>query len=262
MVNKNLTAVFTFIFILIHGNISRCLSLRINYNWNASINSGTGIASSLESSSLALTNIEASSSGDGGRRSARTDIQEIFSKYPDFLGKKSLSFGLLSARKNSQEKISETDLIGDSMNGRINDLALLTTPQDVTEICLSLPIVNISLLTFGQPQTRRFSEVNIHHVVTEIPILGGLLACRCRDSDSDNNGAEQDFGRLQFALQEGNNNLQATTIETRIIDYKPAIAGCAPLNPIRKIAYLSLQRPIHAYVMKRFHHYCHENISK
>lgn len=210
------------------GSFHWCFGMVLNYKWTASINDDTALANSLETSS--------SSSSKCCSMCQKTKIiQEQFSKYPQFLGRKKLSFGLLSVRQQKN-------------NSSI-------------EICVPLPFLNISLLTFGRPKTHSFSNNHMSEVITEIPILGGMLTCRCHDRENVDKNDNQSLGMLQFEyLQQQNKKSQIGKMKTRIVNYKPAIAGCAPLNRVRKLFYLSLQRPIHAYVMWRFHQDCQKSV--
>lgn len=226
-----------------------CGAIRgIDYKWNASLDTtSTGLASSFETSSKKIRNEKVSSFATSADK-----IRETFLDYPRFLGRKSLSLGLLTRRNLG---IKHNNFIS---SNTIED----TTTTTTTSICLSLPFVNLALLKFGDSKTNISSgaKAGSFSVRSIIPIVGGLLSCQCGSNSSNYNTATNNLGHLQFDyfLTNKGNGVNAVIIETRIVKYKPKLAGCLlPLNKSRQMLYLGIQRPIHAYVMWRFHRHCH-----
>jgi len=96
------------------------------------------------------------------------------------------------------------------------------------------------------------------------PVVGGLLDAK-RDAADSSPKNTNEHGCIRFVVEQeeirhgvGKRRDQRcwriVRIESCICNgYYPAIAGPAPVNPIRKAAYLSSQSLIHAYVMWRFH---------
>ena len=256
----------------------------IHYKWDASLDKTNGIASSIETSSKKLllhndeiikqTSPSSTSPSSSYKTMLRQRIQDGFCKYPDFLSRKSVSFGLLSSKNIKCFKNNEDDVLQRKTIGK-NTMYPTTYSANGCRrsIQISIPFINFSLLEFGKPvtkvhQSRSNSNVIDHTTIqTKIPIIGGLLSCyhdRCQNND---------LGHLEFELvsslcntsnnsnineDNGQNVLNIATIQTQIVNYRPKIAGCtAPLNPLREKIYMGLQRPVHAYVMWRFHLHCH-----
>jgi hypothetical protein len=216
------------------------------YKWHSAIDNATGLASSIETTNL-LNNDGTIRQviqrfhdyEDMNGRSCCEKVRKIFAEYPEFLKKKSLSFGLLATKKKKS--------------------------TGVKEVCVPVPFIKKRpLLIFGKGATDSFtissSTKNTTQVVTEIPIIGGILNCNCQGNNSDiihNNGRL----RFEYIHEQGTNTVTSQMI-TSIINYQPAIVGCAPHKNIRKDIYLCVQSPIHAYVMWRFHHHCIQEIKR
>ena len=194
-------------------------STSTNFNWEASINRDTGIASSCEVSIFPIST-----------RIADNKVQHMANKiitgYPKFLTSSSLTLGLLKVKHVS---VDHTDL-----RTRICSLCLLTFGRPIdtqTLICKKL--------------AREYSGVVI--CSSEIPIVNGLLA----QSKGD--------GCLRFTLIRQakceNSHLVNTLLITEIDgQYKPSIAGSrCPRSKVRCAVYCATQRMFHEYVMWRFH---------
>lgn len=247
----------------------------IHYKWDASLDTTNGIASSIETSSKKLHNDKIVPQPSSSISSTLQRIQDGFRKYPDFLGRKSVSFGLLSSNKNT--KCFKNDEFG--ILRRKNMEANLD--NGCRSIQISIPFINFSILKFGKPiitrmyQSKSGGDIIDYTIQTKIPIIGGLLSCyhdqcqnnnlghlhfECRLSVSFlyHNGGNSSNNKLTSMSEEIQPILNIARIQTEIVNYKPKIAGCTvPLNPLREKIYMGLQRPIHAYVMWRFHLHCH-----
>lgn len=250
--------------LLMIDSLNSCHGINLNYQWNASVNDKTGLATSFEQSSISISTATNDVSSSSIPPTSKK-ISEIFCNYPTFVCKNSLTFGLLKRKKC----IQNIKNINSSSNGYNHDKKQARIMEGASD--LLLPFVNIPILTFGQPTSTSFTRRSGHNhnveVITEIPILGGILACNENCNHHDNVGEKQYNGRLQFkynySLEQGKDvdTLNNGVMETRIIEYRPAIAGCcAPLNKHRITVYLSLQSRFHAYVMNRFHRHCQKLI--
>lgn len=255
------------------------------FRWSQSVDSVTGVASSLETSSF--TSMFSKYEGDDGEllpmvtRLRRLCIHRrvaeiILTSYPQFVARKSVTFGLLSTKRRAstnQEGLK---------NGRRDNLE--------GDYCVDLynPLLGVSFLTFGPVRHHHHIQKNMKvkfgaifsmilpfvgvtqlvnersNFITEIPIIGGCLVNRkCRKITTSEAEQRPHYGSLRFEIQQdkslqydrGNIHHLQTTMElkTQIIGYTPTIVGIAPVNPIRKLVYYSSQRLAHAYVMFRFH---------
>jgi len=220
-----------------------------NFQWSASVDSTSGVASSLEESLWHSSLSKKRASLLKFSKQTRILASEIFESYPHFLSLKKVTFGLCSVKKNDNK----------------------------VDHCIDLYCTlfkRVTLLSFGRPtksfyNSKESASQQHYGVVTEIPILGGCLVNnrirKVKDEESTN---PYYYGRLRFELiiqdlaKEGNKNEFPYTarLKTQIIGYKSAIVGDVPVNPLRKLTYLSTQRLVHAYVMFRFHAYASSQI--
>jgi len=273
------------------------------FRWSQSVDSATGVASSLETSSsstfLRYTRDDDDDDDDDDaspfvvgttkrrnvmdqssrRRShIRRRAAEIFASYPQYISWNSVSFGFCSTKRVANPNNNN----GGSKKKNANN------PRDD---CFDIynPFVGVTFLTFGPlshtVQTKKISRRNggifsrfkkslssscstnlqlLEHTifVTEIPILSGCLVNRRKLTNKSDRNESTYYGSLRFEFQQDVSTTdkddlhQVTTgLKTQIIGYTPAIVGDAPVNPIRKVVYLSSQRLVHAYVMYRFHAY-------
>lgn len=199
------------------------------------------------------------------RASILSNVRREFAQYPQFLARKKLFFGILTAKQ------------------AVNDHG-----QTITTVCDSL--FGINLLAFGEAsfaiddegegrdtRTRKRnckdSDGLSSTVFARIPVVGGILACKgqgqvhtrgnCDERDEGN-----DLGELWFQLSHSLPNVsQSQTkeehmvrLESRVVDYRPAISGLPPVNALRCAMYLNTQKYVHAYVMWRFHNHCYRNL--
>lgn len=198
---------------------------RKSFLWRASLERGTGVASSFEQSifSIICDDEHITPPKDEVKKFAR----EIFSNYPQFLQRPSLTLGLCRTVKSSESTCH-----------------------------LRSSILPVDALIFGKPRVVSAKPSFICEggeilCCVEIPIVGGLLA-NLSTKTADN-------GCLRFTWTQINNQnrQQAARIilTTEIAgNYRPALAGSqTPIPPWRSAMYCSTQRMLHAYVMWRFH---------
>ena len=224
--------IFTIIPIGLLSGTSTCvLAAAVEFRWNADLNSATGLANSYESSSLPRTNFN---------HDILSTLEEQFVAYPQFLGRRKVLLGLLVAKPGVQDAGNK---------------------PPTTQICDAL--FGVNLLTFGEPKTSTFHEKIVDDsgnyiankgVLSSIPVLGGLLAC-CVGDEASATSSKERLGELRFQLTQ--NAKHGLRIETRMVDYRPSIAGMPPVDCLRKSLYSSSQRLMHAYVMWRFHNHCY-----
>lgn len=249
------------LFQLIFVNISTAYKYkRTTYQWEANLHRSTGVATSFEQSIFKLSTLTSTlSASKDSQKNIIIILQEIFSRYPKYLSRPSLTFGLCKTSSSS----------------------LLPSSSSITNN-LQSSILHLNLLSFGTPRIIQSSSDNVNIICcVEIPIVGGLLAninIDCKEEVEDN-------GCLRFILQQQskttpqstNNNQQTTTIviTTQIAgNYRPTIAcGTSssssssrlilPISKFRKLVYCSTQRMVHTYVMWRYHdHVVNEYMKK
>jgi hypothetical protein len=81
-----------------------------------------------------------------------------------------------------------------------------------------------------------------HYNAWEIPIQEGFLSL----TGPKNNAR----GKLTFQVHQKHDRF---CLQTNIVDYRPWLAGQAPVPLVRKSLYLSTQSIVHAYITWRFH---------
>ena len=96
----------------------------------------------------------------------------------------------------------------------------------------------LDILTFARHVSKGRNKILL-------PITGGLLA-------HPNPRKPREYGALSFAMK--TNQILETRIEG---GYRPTISGYPPVSRARAWTYRSTQSLFHAYVMWRFHNYCH-----
>jgi hypothetical protein len=88
-------------------------------------------------------------------------------------------------------------------------------------------------------------------------------------SDDDMIDREENCGEIWLQLlvskqyHNGSGKREQETdliIDTRLVNYRPAIAGNPPVSRLRRFVYLNSQRYLHAYVMWRFHDHCFKRL--
>lgn len=213
---------------------------RKSFLWRASLNR-CGVASSFEQSVFEVRGNEISlPNKDEVTKMAR----QLFSSYPEFLGRPSLTLGLCRAVQSSKNCSLQTSLFP-------LDVLTFGTPKVVS----SKPHYrNI------QEEKARDSSIGLGEVLCciEIPIVGGLLANLDPSPSSKSiTKQEHDHGCLRFTWLSIKNHRQQPKIVlvTEIAgNYRPSLAGNKiPIPAWRNIVYCSTQRMFHAYVMWRFH---------
>jgi len=255
-----------------HININQYYKRR-SYQWNANLHRQTGIATSFEQSVFynkyqtppicSVEDVDGSSSilhnpslSKTKKKQIKHTIQDIFSNYPNFLSKPSLTFGLCRSVPSDTEE------------------------KDCNHLQTSL--LHLNVLTFGKPRIVKPPEhvfIDItpsskeEEVVCciEIPIEGGLLAnVESKSSTTTKSKNSEDHGCIRFTwLQTKQQNNQQHTKKhneyhpEKIIliteirgNYHPTLAGnLLPISNMRKMLYYSTQRMVHTYVMWRYHDY-------
>jgi len=256
---------------------------RRSYQWNANLNQPTGIATSFEQSIFHKHQMPPNcyvENNDGfsnvlhrsttkKKQQIKHIVQDVFSSYPKFLSKSSLTFGLCRS-----------------------------VPSDVeNKDCkhhLQTSLLHLNMLTFGKP--RIVHKPSPKHILIdnkssstekevvcciEIPIEGGLLAnvdSKSSTKSKSKKKKEEDNGCIRFTwlqTKQQNNNEQQDIKYTKhqhpeIIliteirgNYHPTLAGNKlPISNMRKILYYSTQRMVHTYVMWRYHDYVVKECSR
>lgn len=239
---------------------------RKSFSWLASLDRNSGIASSLERSLFQQEGDD--STGERTHQSKKRDeaieqfAKEIFSEYPTFLGRPSLTLGLCRAVKSSS-----------SASRAKHHCNLMTSLLPLNLLAFGTPVV-ISSKKNNRSKDYDDNDGNSGEVVCriEIPIVGGLLAKLDNPALSEkpstgkkSNKQRLDNGRLRFTWlnisEKGEKPQHLYFHSNKIIllteivgNYRPSLAGHRiPIPAWRNIFYCSTQRIVHAYVMWRFH---------
>lgn len=207
------------------------------FKWSYSLDTATGKASACETSSFLSSfaiggNKRKIDDGENKGKVSKSMMSDLFEVYPEWLSYKRVSFGLLKTiikNKNDGDSSYITSTISDSLIG--------------------LPI-----LTFGQ---MRYVSSNI----VEFPVIGGLLSF---SSERKRNKKEEN-GCIRFTLSSttskvNSNNEKNLELKSQVLDYCPTISGAAPVSTFRKYLYLYTQPLVHAYVMKKYHEKCYNQL--
>ena len=262
--------------------------IRTSFQWEASLNNRTGVASSREESKFQHHPLQnANYRQRRSERSCQELVHKLFLDYPKYLERPSLTGGFcrltLSPPSQSPSSLSVTSL-------ECHLLPLL----------FKLPP---ALLTFGKPRCSSYRRLlftlqpntqlssstprckeEMKYCI-EIPIVGGLLAngdtsardmmptktengflrftwieAQCRTNQRKNHRVRP-RKHHQHQQEKQQQQQHVSQPEIRIITqigglYRPTLAG--PTTPIpkwRQCMYCSIQQIFHAYVMWRFHGY-------
>jgi hypothetical protein len=201
-----------------------------SYKWEASLDRVTGIATSMETST-----VPSHSNLFESLKKGRTSPRDMFTCYPLWLCHGSVTLGLLKAEPFSY---------GNNKKG----------------IHVQDRIFGVNVLSFGQPTSSslrlQWREKESHRrdqsskSSVTVPIVGGFMASRRTPGGSYS-------GSLRFVLEQSSSNTYR--IETGIAnDYRPSLAGPPPVSTVRGWVYQSTQSLLHSYVMWRFHRFCYQ----
>ena len=135
-------------------------------------------------------------------------------------------------------------------------------------------LFGLNLLCFGIPRSSVTTAITNggnrrRSIQVDFPVIGGLLDGKRQAQATVSPIKISEHGRIRFVVEQEEVKIQDTCkeksrrsqtlwsnlrIESSICGgYCPAISGGAPVNALRKVAYLSSQSLVHAYVMWRFH---------
>ena len=262
------------------------------FKWQASLDSITGRASSIEVSSCNVeitVNENDASSSSSWESKLQQHAYDLVKSWPTFLAKKSITFGLIRTLPNfpTEESTSihlrffkNIPLLSFGQVGVVKVAGAVKRPQEQQEhnnqqeqACTATTSSNCSF------------PYELH-----LPITGGLLsrlmvtpssssAVSNNDNDNDTssngNNNQHDRGMLKYIVEivnDDDNTSSSTqssssdsveakpgaTIRCRLRteisgNYCPWIAGKPPITKLRKFVYLKSQSIIHAYTMWRFH---------
>lgn len=234
------------------------------FRWRASLDRNTGEASATE---ISTCTPRRRSKRAGAQDAPITSCDEkslidLLKSYPVWLSRPSVSFGVL--------RISGLSKPRDVTRTRTNGIEA----QQGSAIGMSIndSLFGLNLLCFGNPQsTVTAMKANggnrRRSIQVDFPVIGGLLDGKRQTQGVTSTNDINEHGCIRFIVEQEEVKMRDeekaqrsqafwsnVRIESSICDgYCPAISGSAPVNPIRKVAYLSSQSLVHAYVMWRFH---------
>ena len=264
---------------------------RTSYQWEANLHRSTGVATSFEQSIFKSSTSTLSASKDSRQKNIIIILQEIFSRYPKYLSRPSLTFGL--CKTSSSLLLPSSSSITNNLQSSILNLNLLSfgTPSIIIQSSSSSSKKKLLKDTKYCQSINSMNDDDDNVTIiccVEIPIVGGLLAHNidCKEEVEDNGCLRFTFlqQQQQSTTPQSNNNNQhdnnqiTTTIvlTTQIAgNYRPTIAcGTSslssssprlllPISKFRKLVYCSTQRMVHTYVMWRYHdHVVNEYMKK
>ena len=252
---KSLPLSISFLLILTCNAI---LGNRNKFQWIASLDAKSGIAESLETSTSFLS--ESRLLREISDPSALRDkVRQIFYNYPYWLCNAGVTFGFLKARVVDLYGVDEffasereRNLIIASTRTKTNNSC-----NSAVQICTS--IFGIDLLTFGFSNRVDNKDEKIKNGATsvEFTVVSGLLAYKPAQGS-----IRFDAYITDESLDCNSKQTNGILFESRVVNYRPAIAGASPVNPVRRLLYLTTQRYVHSYVMYRFHTYLHNCINE
>ena len=240
-----------------------------SFCWRAALDQKTGEATATE-----ISTPRRRSNRAGAQHVPRTSCDhksliDLLKSYPVWLSRPSVSFGILRTcelskpRDVTRTRIDQTR----SLNG-------IEHQGSVSGISISDSLLGLNLLCFGRARsivttcTAKTNGGNRRRSIqVEFPVIGGLLDGKRQTQAATSTNDISEHGCIRFVveqeevimrdkrkMQQGRKRWSNVRIESSTCDgYCPAISGDAPVNPIRKVAYLSSQSLVHAYVMWRFH---------
>ena len=257
------------------------------FHWKASLNSETGRASAVELSELYQKRKRT--------RNLETLAEELFEPYPRWLSDPKVVFGLLRTKPYKSEKGERGWAIQDVflgknllIFGKIKSHHVESADNQLSngkkKGALDIPVLgNLLALQFLAPAVRpAYFAMNVFFyeknkrtpkkirstkktTTFDYPIIGGLLATTPKESNSPN-----DYGCIRFSLVEekvqdpfqSHPTQYHVYLKSEVVDYTPAIAGCAPVPSFRQILYCNSQPFVHAYVMWRYHRRCRNIVNE
>ena len=239
-----------------------------SFCWRAALDQKTGEATATE-----ISTPRRRSNRAGAQHLPRTSCDDkslidLLKSYPVWLSRPSVSFGILRTRELSKPRDVTRTRIDQtrSLNG------IEAQQGSVSGISISDSLFGLNLLCFGNPQsTVTAMKANggnrRRSIQVDFPVIGGLLDGKRQAEAAVSPIKISEHGCIRFVIEQEEVKMQDeekaqrsqafwsnVRIESSICDgYCPAISGDAPVNPTRKVAYLSSQSLVHAYVMWRFH---------
>lgn len=263
---------------------------RTTYQWKANLHRSTGVATSFEQSIFKSSTSTSTLSASKDSQNIIIILQEIFSRYPKYLSRPSLTFGLCKT-SSSSSLLPSSSSITNNLQSSILHLNLLSfgTPRLIQSSSSSSKKKLLKDTKYCRQSINSMNDDNVDIICcVEIPIVGGLLAninIDCKEEVEDNGCLRFTFLQQQqqsttTPQSTNNNNNHDNQITTRIVlttqiagNYRPTIAcGTSsssssrlllPISKFRKLVYCSTQRMVHTYVMWRYHdHVVNEYMKK
>lgn len=220
-----------------------------HFQWHASLNKTTGLASSRERSTIPTTSPLyhqlVNRTSDDSEMLQLT--QSIVQQYPTWLCRVPITFGLIRAVPVREGGVEIRTRVG-----------------------------GLNLLTFGSPNgqrlTYRENQEETCHCTVLLPIVGGLLALTPPKRSSNKSNSKNTRGALlvslkrsQSCLSPGGSNDEELwgdyrcSLSSAIAGYRPSIVGHPPIPSWRRWSYFGSQSIVHACIMWRFHRYLWTN---
>jgi hypothetical protein len=212
-----------------------------SFTWEAAIEPTTGVATSRE---LSRIKIQRNSLQDSVIQQTSKDL---IASWADFLCQGRITFGLLQTKHDSIAGTASLHFRG------FPKLSIMTfgSVQQRQPYQWELPIMPTSWLALPNDD---------HH-----PHYFGCLRFECKpvkthrlDSETivvthNESGGRQEVDEPLLLSTPTLLHQHDLELESQIVDYRPWLAGKAPVSRVRKFIYMHTQSQIHAYVTRRFH---------
>lgn len=235
--------------------------------WRAALDRKTGEATATEISTPRRKSNRAGAQHVPITSSDDKSLIDLLKSYPVWLSRPSVSFGALrpsalsKPRDVARTRIDRTRALNglESQQGSAAGISINDSLFGLNLLCFGNPRSTMTTMKSNNGSRRRRFQV-------DFPVIGGLLDGK-RQVQATDSANISEHGCIRFVVEQEEVKVQDedntqlgrkfwsnVQIESSICDgYCPAISGGAPVNVIRKIAYLSSQSLVHAYVMWRFH---------
>ena len=240
--------------------------------WSAALDRKTGEATATEISTCTPRRRSNRASDQYAPITSCDDkfLIDLIKSYPVWLSRPSVSFGVLRTSVLSKQRDVTCTRIDrtrapnriDAQQGSAIGISINDSLFGLNLLCFGIPRSSVTTIRANGGNRRRSIQV-------DFPVIGGLLDGKRQAQAATSTNDISEHGRIRFVIEQEEVKMQDTCkeksrrsqtlwsnvrIESSICDgYCPAISGGAPVNALRKAAYLSLQSLVHAYVMWRFH---------
>lgn len=204
------------------------------FSWRASVDRRSGICNSRETSLVSSTCSLGESLGPLNQKQKLKKLASLWSLYPTWLAKGSVTLGLLQAVSGSDGSVG-------------------------------VYFLGKNVITFGRCQAFIVND----ELIASLPIEGGFMTTQhsrmFRNPSKRGHPprpARSHYGALSIRLKKNDEEFKNYyQVSTTIDGYRACLVGEGSPSSFRKWFYLSSQSMLHAYVMWRFHHFAQKQVT-